>query len=54
VPVIINELEVVVDAEEPRAQEATGRPAPAPKLRPEDISDLAERRARTLARVLAH
>jgi len=54
VPVIINELEVVVESKEPRAQEARDRPAPAPRLRPEDISDVVERRARALARVLAH
>jgi hypothetical protein len=52
--VIINDLEVVVDAEETRP-EAPDRPAAAPPpLRPEDLHDIVERQRRLLTRVLAH
>jgi hypothetical protein len=54
VPVIINEIEVVVDSEEPRAHDATDSPAPVPRLRPEDVSDIVERQTRALMRVVAH
>jgi hypothetical protein len=55
VAVIINDLEVVVDAEEARApEEAERREEAAPPLRPEDINDIVERRLRLLTRVLAH
>lgn len=53
-PVIINDLEVVIDVEPPQPQDATVRPATASALRPEDINDIVERQARALARVLAH
>lgn len=53
-PVIINDLEVVVDAEPPRDQENADRQTPAQTLRAEDINDIVERQARMLARVLAH
>jgi hypothetical protein len=54
VPVIINDLEVVVDAEAPVAPENPERRGSAPLVRPEDIQDIVERQARAMARVLAH
>lgn len=53
-PVIINDLEVVVDADALPEEESRDRPAPAPMLRPEDIHDIVARQARMLVRVLAH
>ena len=52
--VIINDLEVVVGAEEPRAPEDAARGEAAPALRPEDINDIVERHLRLLTRVRAH
>lgn len=52
--VIINDLEVVVGAEEPRPPEEAERAEAAPSLRPEDINDIVERQVRLLTRVLAH
>jgi hypothetical protein len=54
VAVIINELEVVVDAQEPRPSDQAERTEAPPPLRPEDINDILERQLRLLTRVLAH
>jgi hypothetical protein len=54
VAVIINELEVVVDAPEPRPPDEAERSEAAPPLRPEDVNDILERQVRLLTRVLAH
>jgi hypothetical protein len=52
-PVVINELEVVVESEEAAG---SGRPAPSgpPPLTPLEIAELLERRARGELRLYAH
>lgn len=51
-PVVINELEVVVAP--PEGGAGPGRPLPPPPLSPLEIAELLERRARQALRLFAH
>ena len=53
-PVIVNELEVVVESDAPPAAAGAQQAPPAPVLSPLEVAELLERRARNELRLFAH